>query len=685
MPSASWSFPCSPRNPAKAREELRLLSALIPSWKVRGMKWGPRTGAQLEFGRQLRQTAVRGEAEGADVASGERGGRLFNHAAGGPAGAIVAPGEEDPAELRFRRQAESLTDANLCWTARARFGTYKFFGFAAIDTDGFATLTPAGQRFVESAHPGEALLRQLLKWQYPDNQHRGQRWPEDEFAIYPFVATARLIRALGGLSRREIGLFCFTMRRTEDAAATAEAIRQFRERHAHARGRVGKQRVANAARNRPAPLRGVPGQPVQARYAGNERRVAPSSMADYADALVRYFRYTGLFSVRGARIVVASGREQELDELLYRSGGSSRQHEAVPRGTMQLALGEAPPLQLAETRPLFERYHDAAAFYAYYGAAETPHLPWEDADRLRAIALRLDSQVAELREREARSRTGRQVLTGPDLRFTGGEDYEALLHAVEKLRRTKFHLETSLYEAESHTPQRLREALDFYAAIIAREVIDPPTFLEWNTWRVFLALGQAREVVPHLSLDDDLQPLTTAQGNQPDLEIDYGAFAVVSEVTLRSGVDQRQAEARPVTRHILDAQRRYAERGGGRPYPVYGVFVAPRIHPDTATDFFLALKFRVIERQQIAAIPLTLRQFRAALHPFAEGVSFEPSLLQRLLDAFVQAGLHADTGEEWREGIDAALRRWLASLGVERPPLEITAQPLPLPLFGVGM
>ena len=41
------------------------------------------------------------------------------------------------------------------------------------------------------------------------------------------------------------------------------------------------------------------------------------STDDYADALIRAFRYTGLFSVRGARIVVASGREAELDELIF--------------------------------------------------------------------------------------------------------------------------------------------------------------------------------------------------------------------------------------------------------------------------------------------------------------------------------------------------------------------------------
>jgi len=109
--------------------------------------------------------------------------------------------------------------------------------------------------------------------------------------------------------------------------------------------------------------------------------------------------------------------------------------------------------------------------------------------------------------------------------------------------------------------------------------------------------------------------------------------------------------------------------------------VAPKIHQDTATDFFVALKFRVIERQQVVAIPLSVRQLVAALRSFAGHVPFAPELLRRLLDACVAAALSADTGEEWLAGIDAALRHWLAALGAPPPPAERTPAALPLPLF----
>src|SRR5438093_9131001 len=192
MRSGNWSFPCSPRNPAKVREELRLLATLAPAWQLRGMPWSPRSGAQLEFGRELR-LSTESDSPKSEVRSrsGDFGLRTSDFG-------LDPSSEDDSSDLRFQRQTEALTDENLRWTARARWGTFKFFGFVTLDAGGYAALTPAGERFVASARPGEVLLRQLLKWQYPDCQHRGSRWPAEDFAIHPFVATARLIRELAG-------------------------------------------------------------------------------------------------------------------------------------------------------------------------------------------------------------------------------------------------------------------------------------------------------------------------------------------------------------------------------------------------------------------------------------------------------------------------------------------------------
>ena len=138
-------------NPAKVREELRLLATLAPGWRQRGCN-----GAPQRFAAGVR--------------------------------APPAPDAGVPT------QALAISEDNLRWTARARFGTYKFFGFVAADGEGYAVLTPAGERFATSPARGRCSAP-AAEVAVPDHQHRGRRWPATDFAIYSFVATARLIRS----------------------------------------------------------------------------------------------------------------------------------------------------------------------------------------------------------------------------------------------------------------------------------------------------------------------------------------------------------------------------------------------------------------------------------------------------------------------------------------------------------
>ena len=561
--------------------------------------------------------------------------------------------------LPFQRQADRLSDDNLRWTARARFGTYKFFGFVALDTVGRALLTPAGERLINGPRPHEVFLRQLLKWQYPDHQHRGQRYPPDQFALFPFRAVASLILELGGLTKEEMGLFCFTMRRTDEVPAVARAIAIFRQTWGQVRGRVKRRRVSQqllAAQRQ--------------KHAAAGLRVA-SSMDDYSDALARYLRYTRLFSVRGARLVVASGYGEDLDRILAKS-----------------------PEPFAE-------YDNREAFYAYYGDASGTELPWEHPRQLQRTIHRLEERVATLQRREYLLRTGQAPRFGD---WRGGQDArpsselplqqqltgfkatpqgttaDTLWQKIDSLQAEAARLEVAIDAEEARTPERLAKALRQFDPIVGRRVIDPPTFLEWNIWRVFVSLNYAREIRPYLQLDSELQPLSPAPGNGPDLVVTFDDFVLVVEVTLRRGADQRQHESRPVTRHVLDIQRRV------HPRPVFGLFLAPGIHSDTMTDFFVALKYRVIERVRIPVIPLRIAQFIQIMQPFAtEEAEVRPApdaSLRTLCEGFVDAGLAADTGEEWLERIESIATGWRLSVMGDDTDAPVPLQSLrPLPLF----
>jgi hypothetical protein len=123
----SWSFPTSPRNPGKVRIELEILSQFVDVWKEQGKKWAPNT-TQIEFGEALR-------------ASG------------------VIEGKSDTKQsLSFQRQTDTITVENLAWTARARFGTFKFLGFTYITKEGYVDLTEAGRHIINTKRP-EILKR----------------------------------------------------------------------------------------------------------------------------------------------------------------------------------------------------------------------------------------------------------------------------------------------------------------------------------------------------------------------------------------------------------------------------------------------------------------------------------------------------------------------------------------------
>ena len=297
----SWSFPTSPRNPAKIVVELSILAKLADQWKEREEKWKPET-TQIEFGEALRAS---GEIEGA---------------------------VNTEQNLTFRKQTDTITPQNLAWTARARFCTFKFLGLVYVK-DGYVELTEAGDRIIITKRPDIIMLKQLIKWQYPDNQHKGRAYPEQVFNIWPFVAVSQLIKDLGGLTKHELALFCFNMTTMKDLAKTRKAIADFRVLYAQEKGRIPKRKLITNTRR---------SLKQQSQERGDNLPI--DAFTDYADALGRYMRYTGLFSIDSNRIVLTKGRREEIEDVLK----------------IELDL-----------RP----YDNSITFYNYYGNPDLPVLP----------------------------------------------------------------------------------------------------------------------------------------------------------------------------------------------------------------------------------------------------------------------------------------------------------------------
>jgi len=199
-----WYVSCSPRSPAKIKNELALLA------KLEGQKWNKkdRKGnnvTQLKFAKMLRDLA---EFEG------------------------EASGKESD------------------FSARDRVAPMKTYGFAYIDNQGRLEITKAGKALISGDDEQHIFLMQMLKWQYPSPQHCGPEYLDQPatlfegrklgFSIIPFIFTLQVVKKVRGITKREIALFLLPHHRMRGLSTVVENIHKYRQERERKKGRSKK-------------------------------------------------------------------------------------------------------------------------------------------------------------------------------------------------------------------------------------------------------------------------------------------------------------------------------------------------------------------------------------------------------------------------------------------------------------
>lgn len=137
-----------------------------------------------------------------------------------------------------------------------------------------------------------------------------------------------------------------------------------------------------------------------------------------------------------------------------------------------------------------------------------------------------------------------------------------------------------------------------------------PAFYEWNVWRVFLAVNQIVNEIPATRgflLDEDMYPVHHAKAGQPDMLFEYDDCLLVVEVSLAMGENQWSQEQEPVPRHVKDVM--VANPG----LDVLGLFVAPKIDPNTAVTFRNYPLLVNGQERRLDIVPLSTGQLRVLL------------------------------------------------------------------------
>lgn len=598
MARRNWSVTTSPRSPYKIREELLLLS------KFEGKPWDEKW--QAEFGKALSESQA------------------------------------------FEGEVPATPD----WVGRARFGTMKFWGFVFKDESGKLRITDAGKQLMSGRREDEIFTKQLVKWQYPDSQHNGSEYPASYFNLHPFIATLRILKVVKYLTKDEIALFLFTMTKDRQVNNVASEIQSFREGLRRIKARVPKKKFLalnfrkQILRYYSTEIRELIGKTKQttlfegdlSRLRAKNRKILEEYVSrhratfyDYADALIRYFRYTQLVSLTGKYVPVIAIAEP-----------ATKKAELI-----------------AKMKTFLYPYDDTNDFYEkYYGNPMAVLLPYENVNDLKAIAqqwaqlnLELTSKVKEISPK---------LLPKIEIPEYLPTDLEQLKEIEERLRSQATLLKKTLIGYDLREKSKLIEIVRDFHIISKGDVVDPPTFLEWNTWRAFESMDVAEKIIPNFKFSDDMQPLSPAGGNVPDLEVYYDDFVLIPEVTLKSGAIQWRDEAEPVPVHVIRIKRQISDK------PVYGIFIAPKIDSRTCNVFYGCHSTPDMFGDTISIIPFTIQQFQEILLLFASQ-GFKPARILSLLKQIDESRsqfthLPTDRGVAWTANISIIIAHWRSQL-----------------------
>lgn len=591
-----WFIPTSPRSPSKIRNELILLSRFDnKNWWARDEQGNLIN--QLEFARLLEES---------DFYKG------------------------------------SISEEYPEFAARDRLRAPQMLGFAFIDEQRILHITQAGWDLINDKRTETLFLKQMLKLQFPSWQHGGNpqtrhRYPVDQMAVFPFIETLKIVRAVDGVSKDELATFILPILshgKTDNVINKIKAFRQ--DKSAVTAGRERAEFIDEIHRRT---FYEVYKEDIEAGNIGT-REIATHTVEefvrkkmrnsrDYADACFRYFQYTGLFSRTEEKLIISPTRATHVERILNELGFSLKPFDNV------------------------------STFYAEFGNSSLPVLPWENTPDLKAEVARIRSGIEAAIE-ELRSKAPK--IPTPIVKPEPVPTLNNLMEYSYELRMQYRDTRIQLLSLDLATPDGFEQILDTYQRVIKKDVVEPPLFMEWNTWRAFLALDYFKQLKPNFELDDNLMPISVAGGRKADIEVYYYSdYVLLSEVTLSYGERQYYTEAEPVTRHVAQFQAKELAHGGKK---VFGLFVAPRIHPNTVRHFHLHLKHDITPEAggAITIIPLPLSDFTDFVSFCVKHRVFSDTSFRELLNSIEARGaeLADNQADKWKREISRSIEEWKA-------------------------
>lgn len=485
----------------------------------------------------------------------------------------------------------------------------KALGF--VDLKPSIALTDAGKALVYGKRPQEIFLRQLLKYQLPSPYHTENEDTPGIFFVRPYLEILRLVRTLEYITFDELKIFSLQLTDYRNFDKIKDKIVVFRREKDQNKGKYKKfvddTWTAAIKELYSDTIASGKTKTRETKDASLKKFISTkkSNMRDYTDACFRYLRYTGLISIshKNRAISIFDDKKAEVDYILAN----------------------------VNRNPVF--VDDSEKYKQHLFSKSEPVLYTDNRDNIIDILMKIGSF------------TKRELI---------GKELEELKDLRDEI--VKKHKEAVIHEqvAEIKSYALYSEIIDTFNEIISDEYYDAPLMFEYNTWRAMTMLDGG-DIRGNFKFDDSGQPLSTAQGNMPDIECDYSDFAMSVEVTMQSGQRQYETEGEPVARHYGQLRKRSGK-------DTYCLFIAPNINPAVIAHFFTLNRTNIsYYGGKSKIVPLDLDLFMKLVeNSYNYKTQPKSSDIRKLLDTIINKVDSSENETEWYNYIQSCANNWLA-------------------------
>jgi hypothetical protein len=506
---------------------------------------------------------------------------------------------------------------------RQSFNPIEKMGLAYINKEKKVKITTFGETFLsENYDLGDIFFRSLLKWQYP-NPDLNKYSFDDGYNIKPLVATFHLMKKLNdlciekgikekGVSKIEFALFFTTLSNYTNIETTAQKIISFRGKYETIKTTETIEKFAE-----------------DYFYKYFSEYESWNNAKDYADNIIRNFRLTRFFYLRGNDyfIDIEPRRKIEIDSILETDNASAKS------------------------------FTSKIDYSTYLGDKTQPELPWETEVKLKEVIKLLITDV-ESTENVLRDK-GIILPQSPQISIES-TDTDTLKTVVDNLRIYRRTLNDIDIHAELQLLENIEKCIVSLKDIFKLSEKKPVELERIITFGLHI-LNDAIGIHPNYPVGDDNKPTFTAPANKPDIECFYQSFNSICEVTLLSNRSQWFNEGQPVMRHFRDFEKVHHEKQS------YCLFVAPKIHRDTGNTFWISVKYEYEGKKQ-NIIPVTIQQFIEILQYLLQAKKQKNDYflshrkIQELFDSIVSATEIVSKSDDWLFAIPEIINKWGKSI-----------------------